>query len=189
MTATTLVLADVLPASRVKDAALVAGGAAVTGLLGQVAVPLPFTPVPLSLGTFAVLLVGAALGPARGALSMVVFVLAGMAGVPWFAGATAGAHFASFGYVLGYVLAAATVGALARRQADRRVLPAGAAAALATLAVYACGVPWLMAYLGIGLPEALALGVAPFLVGDVLKALLAASLLPAAWRLVGTDRR
>jgi biotin transport system substrate-specific component len=188
-TAGTGVLADLIPTSRVRDVALVTGGAVLTGVLGQVAVPLPFTPVPLSLGTFAVLLVGATLGPVRGAASMGLFALAGIVGVPWFAEATSGWHMASFGYILGYVLAAALVGALARRGADRRPLAAWTATAIGALAVYAGGVPWLMAFLGIGLGEALAIGVVPFLVGDVIKAALAAALLPATWRLVGGSER
>lgn len=186
MTATTpTVLADSLPAGLVRDASLVVGGAAFTGLLSQVVVPLPFTPVPLSLGTFAVLLVGASLGPLRGTLSMLLYVGAGMAGVPWFAEQSSGWHMASFGYVLGYVLAAGLVGWLARRRADRRPLSMAGAAVLATLAVYAGGVPWLMVSLGVRLGEALVLGVLPFLLGDALKAAAAAGLLPATWKLLG----
>ncbi|MBD8060873.1 biotin transporter BioY [Oceanitalea stevensii] len=186
MTTTTpaAVLADSLPAGLVRDASLVAGGAVVTGVLSQVVLPLPFTPVPLSLGTFAVLLVGASLGPVRGTLSMLLYLVAGVAGVPWFAEQSAGWHTASFGYVIGYVLAAGIVGALARRRADRSPLSMAGAAVLATLAVYAGGVPWLMVSLGVGLGEALVLGVLPFLLGDVLKAAAAAGLLPAAWRLL-----
>ncbi len=176
------VLADALPASRLRDASLVVGGAAVTGALSQVMVPLPFTPVPLTLGTFAVLLVGASLGPVRGVLSMLLYLGAGLAGVPWFAGQASGWALASFGYVLGYVLAAWLVGALARRHADRSPLAMAGTAGLATLAVYAGGVPWLMAYAGLGVGEALVAGVVPFLVGDALKAAAAAGLLPLAWR-------
>ena len=182
------VLADSLPAGLVRDASLVTGGAVLTGMLSQVIVPLPFTPVPLSLGTFAVLLVGASLGPLRGTLAMVLFLGAGIAGVPWFAGQTSGWHEASFGYVLGYVLAAGLLGVLARRRADRRPVSMLGAAVVATAAVYVGGVPWLMVTLGVGLGEALILGVAPFLLGDVLKAAAAAGLLPAAWRLLGRSK-
>jgi len=180
------VLADVLGASRLRDASLVVGGAALTGLLGQVVVPLPFTPVPLSLGTFAVLLVGATLGPLRGALSMLLFLGAGVAGVPWFAEQASGWQIASLGYVFGYVAAAWLVGALAAKQrADRSPWRMAGTAVLATVAVYAGGVPWLMAFTGMGLGEALLLGVVPFLIGDGLKAVAAAGLLPLTWRLVG----
>ncbi|WP_240645826.1 biotin transporter BioY [Georgenia sp. SYP-B2076] len=178
-------LADALPGARVRDVTLVLGGAAFVAVVGQAVVPLPFTPVPLTLGTFGVLLVGAALGPVRGALSIVALVLAGLAGVPVFADGTAGWAFASFGYAVGYLPAAALIGWLARRGADRSPWRTVVSAVGATTLVYAVGVPWLMAYLGIGLPEALALGVVPFLVGDAVKAAAAALLLPGTWRLVG----
>ncbi|MFH5823302.1 biotin transporter BioY [Georgenia sp. AZ-5] len=191
------VLADLLPGglpraaavprsrARLRDAALVLGGAALVAGIGQVAVPLPFTPVPLTLGTFAVLLVGAALGPARGALSIAVFLLAGVAGAPVFADGTSGAAFASFGYAVGYLPAAALLGWLARRGGDRSPWRTALAAVVSTAVVYTVGVPWLMAFLGIGLGEALVIGVAPFLVGDAIKAIAAATLLPSAWRVLG----
>ena len=187
--ATPTVLADSLPTGLIRDVSLVAGGALVTGVLSQLVVPLPFTPVPLSLGTFAVLLVGASLGPLRGALSMLAYLVAGVAGVPWFAEQGSGWAAASFGYVIGYVLAAGLVGMLAQRRADRRPLSMFGAALAATTAVYVGGVPWLMVTLGVGLGEALVLGVAPFVVGDALKAAAAAGLLPAAWRLLGRSTK
>jgi biotin transport system substrate-specific component len=168
----------------VRDVALVAGSAAFVGLAAQVAVPLPFTPVPLSGQTFAVLLSVAALGPARGALGMLLYAVAGVAGLPWFAGQQSGWSIPSFGYVLGFVLAAVVVGALARRGADRTVGRTAGLMVVGNLCIYAVGVPWLMARVGTGLGHALVLGVAPFLVGDAVKILLASLLLPAAWRLV-----
>jgi biotin transport system substrate-specific component len=198
MTATTPsvrpVLADVLaggaravvrPAVRARDVALVLGGAAFVALVGQAVVPLPFTPVPLTLGTFAVLLVGAALGPVRGALSIAVMLLAGLAGAPVFADGTSGWAFASFGYAVGYLPAAACLGWLARRGGDRSPWRTALAAVGATALVYAVGLPWLMAYLGVGLAQGLALGVVPFLLGDAIKAVGAALLLPGTWRLLG----
>lgn len=188
------VLADLLPAAGtraralVADAVLVLTGTLLVAGLSQVLVPLPFTPVPLSLGTFGVLLVGAALGPLRATASLALYLLAGIAGVGWFAGGASGWQFASFGYLLGMVLAAAVVGALARRGVDRSVWRTTLAGLLAGVVVYALGVPWLMVFLGVDLPTALALGVVPFLVGDAIKALLAAALLPGAWALVGRLR-
>lgn len=113
------VLADLLPASRVRDVALVAGGAVLTGLAAQLSVPVPGSPVPVTGQTFAALLVGTALGARRGFLALALYAVAGVAGVPWFAGGSSGASTASFGYILGMVLASALVGALARRGADR----------------------------------------------------------------------
>lgn len=186
------VLVDRLPrasartAAAIRDAALVTGGALTVAVVGQVAVPLPFTPVPLTLGTLAVLVVGAALGPVRGVASMLVLLAAGLLGAPVFAGGESGWALASFGYALGYIPAAALLGALARRGADRSVWRTALAAVAATSLVYVLGVPWLMGFLGLGLGEALLLGVAPFVVGDVIKAAAAAVVLPATWRLLGT---
>src|SRR3954454_8361823 len=115
-------LGDVVPGGLVRDVALVVGGAVFVGLTAQVAVPLPFTPVPLSLQPFSVLLVGAVLGSRRGVVSMPLYVLAGMAGVPWFSQHHSGWSFPTFGYVLGFVAAAWLVGRLAERGADRQVL-------------------------------------------------------------------
>ena len=178
------VLADAVPGGLVRDVALVGSSALFVGLAAQASIPLPFTPVPLSLQTFAVLLSAAALGPIRGGLGMLLYLLAGMAGMPWFSGGASGWSFPSFGYILGFVLAAVLVGALAARGADRTVLRTAALMVLGNLVVYAAGVPWLMASINAGLAEALALGVAPFLVGDALKVMVAAGLLPATWRMV-----
>lgn len=120
---------------------------------------------------------------------MLAYLVAGVAGVPWFAQQGSGWAAASFGYVIGYVLAAGLVGMLAQRRADRRPVSMFGAALLATTAVYVGGVPWLMVTLGVGLGEALVLGVAPFLVGDALKAVAAAGLLPAAWHLLGRSTK
>ena len=182
------VLADLLPASLVRDIGLVLGAAALTGLAAQISIPLPFTPVPISMQTFTVLLAGAALGPMRGGLSMALYLVAGVLGVGWFSEQRSGWEFASFGYIVGFVIAATLVGWLARRGADRSVLGTVGLMAAGNLVIYAVGVPWLMASLGAGLGEGLALGVVPFLVGDGLKIALAAGLLPAAWHLAG-DRR
>ncbi|GAA3511470.1 biotin transporter BioY [Georgenia daeguensis] len=184
-----LVLADVVPGARARDAALVLTGAGLIAGIGQLAVPLPFTPVPLTLGTFAVLLVGASLGPVRGALSVIVYMLAGLAGAPVFADGASGWAMASFGYVLGYLPAAAALGHLARRGGDRSPWRTALGAIGASALVYVPGVLWLMAFLGVGLGEALALGVVPFVLGDVVKAVAAALVLPGAWALLGERGR
>src|ERR671919_216850 len=90
------VLADLVPGTRERDVLLVVGAAVLTGIAAQVSVPLPFTPVPLSLQTLTVLLAGAALGPMRGGLSMALYLLAGLVGVPWFSEQRSGLDFASF---------------------------------------------------------------------------------------------
>ncbi|QIJ62669.1 biotin transporter BioY [Streptomyces sp. JB150] len=179
------VLADLLPASRVRDIALVAGGAVLTGLAAQLAVPVPGSPVPVTGQTFAALLVGTALGAGRGFLSLALYALAGIAGVPWFAEGGSGAAAPSFGYVLGMLLAATVVGALARRGADRSPWRMAGAMLLGEAIIYAVGVPYLALALDLSASAALAAGLIPFLVGDALKAALAMGALPAAWKLVG----
>ncbi|MFE6689886.1 biotin transporter BioY [Streptomyces sp. NPDC057743] len=184
------VLADLLPASsasraRVRDAALVVGGAVVTGLAAQIAVPVPGSPVPVTAQTFAALLVGASLGARRGLLSLALYALVGMAGVPWFAGGASGAGGATFGYVLGMLLAATAVGALARRGGDRGVLRTAVTMAAGNALIYGIGVPYLALSTGISLGQAVAVGMVPFLVGDALKIALAMGALPTAWKLAG----
>ncbi|GGU56384.1 hypothetical protein GCM10010211_21550 [Streptomyces albospinus] len=184
------VLADLLPAAtatraRVRDAALVIGGAALTGVAAQIAVPIPGSPVPVTGQTFAALLVGASLGAGRGLLSLALYAIAGVAGMPWFAGGASGAGGATFGYVLGMLLAATAVGALARRGGDRGVLRTAATMAAGNALIYAIGVPFLALSTGMPLGKAVAVGMVPFLLGDALKIALAMGALPAAWKLAG----
>lgn len=178
------VLADLVPGSRVRDALLVGSFALVIGLSAQVAVPLPFTPVPVTGQTFAVLLGAAALGAGRAGLGAGLYLVLGMIGVPWFT-ATGGA---SFGYIIGFVAAALIVGRLARCGNDRTVGRTVALMAVGNLVIYAFGVTGLALVLGVGLVEATLLGVVPFLVGDTVKLIMAAALLPATWKLVGPGR-
>ncbi|TDB70687.1 biotin transporter BioY [Actinomadura sp. KC216] len=182
------VLGDLLPGALARDAALVAGAAAFTGLAAQIAIPLPGTPVPVTGQTFAVLLAAAALGPVRAALAMLLYLTAGIAGMPWFTEGGSGTGVPTLGYVLGFVVAAAVVGRLAQRGGDRTPLRTAATMLAGTAIMYAAGVPYLMAALDVDLARALDLGMTPFLAGDALKVLLAAGLLPAAWKLTGAHR-
>ncbi|MFF2956454.1 biotin transporter BioY [Kitasatospora sp. NPDC057965] len=185
------VLADLLPAAgsrlggQARDLALVAGGAALTGLAAQLSVNVPGSPVPVTGQTFAALLVGTALGSRRGVASLGLYLLAGMAGVPWFAEGASGWSMPSLGYAIGFVLAAGLVGALARRGADRSPVRTAAAMVLGSLAIYAVGVPYLAFALDVPMARAAELGLYPYLVGDALKAALAAGALPLAWKLLG----
>jgi biotin transport system substrate-specific component len=181
-------LADVIPGGLVRSIALVIGGAALVGLSAQVSIPLPFTPVPLSLQTFAVLLVGAVLGSVRGLASMALYLLAGIAGVPWFADHNSGWQLASFGYIVGFVAAAWLVGLLAERRADRRPLSAAGTMVLGNLVIYVFGVAGLLIMTPFDLPTAVAKGVLPFLIGDAIKIIAAAALLPVTWKAVNARR-
>jgi biotin transport system substrate-specific component len=181
------VLADLIPASRTRDIALVASGAVLTGLAAQLSVPVPGSPVPVTGQTFAALLVGSALGARRGFLSLALYTVLGMAGLPWFSGGTSGAGGSSFGYVLGMLAASAVVGALARRGGDRSVLRTAGTMVVGSAVVYAIGVPYLALSAGMSASAAVAAGLAPFLIGDAIKAALAMGALPGAWKL--GDRR
>lgn len=184
-----LVLADLVPGARLRDVALVVGGAAFVGLAAQLSVPIPGTPVPVTGQTLAVLLSVAALGSVRGVASMLLYLVAGIAGVPWFAGGESGFAMPSFGYIAGYVLAAAAVGALASRGWDRTPLRTAVTMVVGNLVIYVAGVTWLAGAVHTSLAHAVVLGVLPFLVGDAVKIVIAMGLLPTAWKLVGGRAR
>lgn len=170
-----------------RDALLVLVFSHVTALSGQIAVPLPFSPVPLTGQTFGVLLTGALLGPRLGALALLLYLAEGACGLPFFAGGVCGlARFAgpTGGYLAAYPLAAAFVGWLATRGWDRRPVTMLAAMLLGSVLIFALGAAWLVHFVG-GTGRALTLGVLPFLPGDAVKALLAAGLLPLGWNWMG----
>jgi len=175
-----------------RAAVALAGSLLVAGL-AQVQVKLPFTPVPITGQTLGVLLVGGALGPGLGAISMGLALLEGAVGLPFFAGGAGGVEFlrlsaATGGYLWGFVVAASVVGWLSELGWDRSVRSAIGAMFIGEIVVYAIGVPWLSAAVGVPFRKGLELGLYPFVVGDALKLLLAAALLPGAWRLLGSRR-
>lgn len=177
-------LGDVVAAGALARVVAVVGYAAFIGVLAQVSIPLPFTPVPITGQTFAVLLGALALGPGLALAGTALYAVVGLAGVPWFAGASGGLRMLSdpsFGYIVGFVIAAAVVGWLGARGADRRPLSTIVAMLVGNLVIYAFGVGWLAVSLGVSLARALELGMAPFLIGDLVKVLLAAGLMPGAW--------
>lgn len=183
-----LVLTDLIPGDRVRDVLVVVGYAGLVGLSAQLAIRLPFTPVPITGQTFAVLLGGLAAGTRRGAAGMLLYLGAGLVGVPWFAGGEGGMRMASaptFGYIVGFVFAAAILGFLARRGLDRNALTVILALVAGNAVIYVFGASWLALQLHLDAAHAISLGVTPFLAGDALKAVLAAAMLPTAWKLVG----
>jgi biotin transport system substrate-specific component len=183
------VLADLVRVpfgARAREAALVVGGAGLTGLAAQISIPVHGSPVPVTGQTFGVLLVGTALGARRGAASMALYLLAGFLGVPWFAGGGSGSiHLLTLGYLVGFILAGALVGRLAERGADRSPWRTALSMVAGNLVVYACGVPYLAWSAHLSAADAVHYGLTVFLLGDALKILLAAGLLPATWKLVG----
>lgn len=189
-----VVLADLIPGlkarSAVRNVALVVGFALLTAALAQVRFSLGFTPVPVTGQTLAVLLAGASLGMARGAASQALYWVLGLTGLPFYNGATGGWEAgtgATFGYLMGFIVAAALVGHLAERRHDRQIVSSLSAMALGTAVIYTMGSLWLARHLGIpvanGDKNAIALGVTPFLVGDAIKMLIAGVATPAVWAL------
>lgn len=183
----TLVGALAAPLDWTRSVALVVGFSVLTALAAQVVVPLPWTPVPLTGQTFAVLLTGALLGSRLGALAMVAYLVEGASGLPFFRSGAGGAHYLfsspTAGYLLAFPAAAFVTGYLAERGWDRRLLTAAAAMALGSVLILAGGWAWLtLLFRTAG--EAFRLGVAPFIVGDLVKIALAAAALPAGWALL-----
>ncbi len=197
-------LADrLLRRTLVTDVALVAAGTALTAAAAQLVIPL--WPVPITGQTFAVLLVGTVLGPVRGAISMAFYLVLGVVGLPIFAAGGHGGLFTSTsgGFVVGFIFAAALVGWLAQRTWDHRILGTFVSFAAGTAVMYAFGLPWLYTVLSTFPPATMTQffgttnvlqativgGMLPFLLGDLLKAIVAAALLPLSWKLVNRADR
>ena len=190
--AATLRLAVLPRAGVLTDVLLVAGGAAFVALAAQVSIKLGFTPVPLTGQTFAVLVVGSVLGSVRGALSLLLYLVVGVAGVPVYAEHRHGWSVfsgATGGYIVGFVVAAMLTGWLAERNWDKRFSSSISAMLTGSVVIYICGVTWLHHFLGVSWSTTLNDGLYPFVPGDMLKVYLAAAALPIAWRLVDRVRR
>jgi biotin transport system substrate-specific component len=198
-TAGTLVgaLASRTDTSRALRAAAVLFVATLTAVAAQVSIHLPFTPVPLTLQPMIVLLGGAALGSRLGAVSQILYLAAGIAGLPVFAASAVlppgplRLLGPTGGYLLSYPLAAYLTGWLAERGFDRRYVTSVLAMAAGLAVIFACGVTWL-AWLArpaaAGFDAALRTGFLAFLPVDIYKILVAAAILPAAWKFMGVGR-
>lgn len=185
------VLADLVPSSRVRDVGLIFAGAMLTVIGAQIAIQVPPSPVPITGQTLAVVLAGGALGARRGAASQTLYVLLGLL-LPVYADGGQGLGVLwgpTGGYLVGFVIAAAIVGKLAEMGADRRVLAATAAFAGGQLAIFGIGVPWLKFATDMAWADAIHNGFTLFIVGGIIKAVLAGALIPGVWRLVrGIER-
>ena len=190
------VLSDVLGADegaalRIKQVVLVLVGVLVLAVAAKIKVPM--WPVPITMGTFAVLTIGAAYGARLGLVTILAYMLVGAIGFDVFAGSSAEAAGLTYmmgdtgGYLVGYVLATLTLGPLAQRGWDRSVVWMALAMLIGTVLIYVPGLAWLGQLYGWDKPI-LAWGLTPFLIGDVLKLALAALVLPAVWALVGRAR-
>ena len=174
--------------ARVREAGLVLAGTVALILIGQITIPLPFTPVPISMGTFAALGVGAVLGSRRGALSALLLGALAAVGAPVLGGWTGGVGV-TFGYVVGYILIATIAGRAASVWSNHsgstvsRVATGIGLMLLASASVYVPGLVWLKIATGASWGATLSLGLVPFIIGDVLKSLVATGLLPVRGRL------
>jgi biotin transport system substrate-specific component len=174
-------------ANLLTDALLVLAGTGLVAAAAQISVKLPFTPVPITGQTFAVVLVGASLGAVRGTSSLLLYLWLGVAGAPIYAHHDSGWNVitsASGGYIVGFVLAAAVTGFLAERGWDRRLSSSISVMLTGNVIVYLVGVPWLAVVLNTNLEKSLEYGLYPFVPGDVFKLYIAAAILPTTWRLV-----
>jgi biotin transport system substrate-specific component len=168
------------------NVALILAFSLVIALSAQIAFPIPFSPVPITMQTLTVLLTGILLGSRLGTLTLLAYLAEGIAGLPVFAFGTSGIAVLfgpTGGYLIGFAVAAGLVGFLAERGWDRRRVTTFLAMIVGNLAIYACGAGWLGFYLS-SLSEAIMVGVLPFLIGDAMKIALAVILLPAAWALL-----
>jgi len=158
-----------------------------TAAAAQISFSIPFTTVPLTLQPMVVLMAGLALGPRLGLTSQILYLAAGLAGLPVFAAsATLPMGAARLlgptgGYLMSYPFAALLTGYLAARGLDRRYLTSVLTMAIGLVVIYACGALWLGMFVG-GVPTALATGVYPFVVADAIKLLGAAAVMPMLWR-------
>lgn len=183
----TTIIDRVVPNSIAADVALIASGAALTAVAAQISIPA--SPVPFTLQTLTVLLVGAAIGSVRGALSMVLYAVLGVIGLPVFAPLRDGSHAvgmqavlgATFGFVIGFIAAAFVVGLLAERNWSSHAVKMFVTYAIGSLVIYAFGIPVLAAVATKGDLIVAAGIMVPFLIWDAVKAVIAAALLPLAW--------
>jgi len=178
-------LADtVFSRSLATDITLVAAGAALTAVMAQIAVPL--YPVPITGQTLAVLLVGASLGATRGALSIALYALLGVVGLPVFTDASSGIGVlagTTGGYIIGFIFAAAFTGWLAQRDWDKKFLGAALSFLGGTAVTFVFGLAWLAIVTGGTLEQVLAWGLYPFIIGGLIKAGIAAAVIPATWKI------
>lgn len=186
--APTSLRATLLPrSSALSKVALAAGGALFLAATAQIALPVPGSPVPVTGQTLGVLLIGTTYGSALGLLTFAMYLLAGIAGAPVFAGASSGIEKvtgATGGYLIGMMIATYLLGILAKRRLDQRFLTALPSMLLATLAIFSCGLLWLHQFTGKDWAWTINAGLTPFIFGEAIKIAIAGTSLPALWRFV-----
>jgi biotin transport system substrate-specific component len=181
------ILARYLPRTdrRLLDIMLILIASTFVSLMAQVRIPLPFTPVPITGQTFAVLLTGIALGSRRGSVSMLFYLILGVVGLPVFAGSTSGLAILAGptgGYLVGFICAAWVVGRLAERNLDRSFRSIWLVFLIGEVVIYLFGLPWLSLYVGV--ERVFIAGFLPFLPGDIVKLAAATITVPSVWKLL-----
>ena len=167
---------------------LVLAGSVLIALSAQIAVPLPFTPVPVTGQTFAILVVGMALGSRRGALAVMAYLMEGASGLPVFAGGTGGLPVLmgpTAGYLFGFIPAAFATGWLAEHGWDRNPISTALAMLIGNAIIYIPGLIVLGTMLNATPSVTLGYGFLPFYLGDAMKLVLAAAAMPLAWKFLG----
>jgi biotin transport system substrate-specific component len=185
-------LIELVPRTALVTFAAIVGAAALTAVAAQLSFPVPGSPVPVTAQTLVVLVGAAALGPGRALVSQLLYIAAGAAGLPVFAGHSFGMNVlvgANGGYLVGFLLASLLIGATSRKGVDRNVIRELAAFIGGSIVVYVFGAGFLMVRFGMSLSTALSLGVVPFLIGDAVKVAIASGVLPTTWRLLGRAGR
>jgi biotin transport system substrate-specific component len=185
MTIPSIVIDRIVRGRAAADMLLVLGASALIAIAAQVAIPLPFTPVPLTMQPLAVIFIGVALGSTRGAAAAALYLLEGFSGLPVFAQGHGGAFWlagATAGYLFSYPAAAWVAGFVSERGWGNTITRAISGMLLALGVIYLGGWSWLAALTG---PQAaFAAGVAPFVIADIVKVAIGAALLPKAQKLV-----
>jgi len=170
------------------DIGLIFAGSFLIALSAKVQFLLPFSPVPITGQTFAVLMIGALLGSRRGSLAVLAYIIQGAAGMPVFAfgGGLAVLFGPTGGYLIGFIPAVYLTGRLAEKGWDRRIGMTILAMILGNAVIYTFGLFWLTCLMGLSV-NVLTVGVYPFIIGDLLKIALAAVLLPSGWKLLESN--
>lgn len=179
----TLVAAALAPFDRTRSVAVVVAFSLLTALAAQVSIPIG--PVPITGQTFAVTLTGALLGSRLGAIAMIIYLIEGASGLPFFSNGGSGIQKflgPTGGYLVAFPAAAFITGAFAEHGWDKRFLTAAAAMTIGSAVILLAGWAWLSQLM----PPAVAYkaGVEPFIIGDIIKIILAAAVLPSGWYLL-----
>ena len=185
--------ASVLPrSSAISNIALISGGVLLLAASAQIAIPVPGSPVPVTGQTLGVLLIGTSYGSGIGLATFAIYLLAGIAGAPVFAGASFGMEKitgATGGYLIGMLITTYVLGLLAKRNLDQKFLTALPSMLLGNVIIFSCGIIWLHHFTGKDWTWTINAGLTPFIVGEILKIAIAGTSLPILWRLVNAKKQ